>query len=270
MDRRARRWIVAAGAVAVALAPAACGLEPNSGHASVTVTVTRDFGARRLASVTVPRDDSTETMAQLLEALAACPARRPTARSSRSRACRPPGGGRWFGFINGISTSLAPLQFKLTKVHPGDAGLVGPARRDRDRRRCARSWGSTRSRSRTDPRGRRLPTTLQCATDFKAACNTVSSALSADKVPIATSLLGTGSGQDSLGVVVGKVERADAPAGGAAGRARARRERYLREVHRRRRGAGAARRARKRRCGRCTPAPGWSPPPATASPSRRG
>lgn len=202
MDRRARRWIVAAGAVVAALAPAACGLEPNSGHASVTVTVTRDFGARRLASVTVPRDDSTETMAHLLErSLHARLAHDGTIESIDGLPSA--GGRRWFGFINGISTSQAPLQLKLTKVHPGDA--VWWDLHD------ATATGTVRAVVGEYPEpfahgsaGRRLPTTLQCATDSKAACNTVSSALSADKVPIATSLLGTGSGQDSLGVVVGR------------------------------------------------------------------
>ena len=55
-----------------------------------------------------------------------------------------------------------------------------------------------------DPRGAGCRRRSSAPPTLKSACNTVSSALSADKVPIATSLLGTGSGQDSLGVVVGK------------------------------------------------------------------
>ncbi len=201
MDRL-RRWIVAAGAVLAPLALGACGLEPNSGHASVTVLVTRDFGARPLASVTVPRDDSTETMARLLKR--SLHAQLASDGAIESIEGRPTGGReRWFGYINGISTSLAPLQLKLTKVHPGDSvwwdlhdtTATGTVRAVAGQYPEPFAHGSA---------GRRLPTTLQCATDAKAACSTVSSALSADKVPVATSLLGTGSGQDSLGVVVGK------------------------------------------------------------------
>jgi hypothetical protein len=51
--------------------------------------------------------------------------------------------------------------------------------------------------------GRRLPTTLECASDASAACNVVASRLKAVGVPAATQLLGTGSGTDSLAVLVG-------------------------------------------------------------------
>jgi hypothetical protein len=51
--------------------------------------------------------------------------------------------------------------------------------------------------------GRRLPTTLQCAPDAGAACKRVSAELSTLGVPVATQLIGTGSGSDSLQVVVG-------------------------------------------------------------------
>jgi hypothetical protein len=202
MDRRARRWILGAGAVAASFAAGGCGLEPNSGHASVTITVTRDFGARRLASVTVPRDDSTETIAQLLQrSLHAQLAPDGSVRSIEG--LRPTGRNRWFGFINGISISLAPLQLKLTKVHAGDS--VWWDLHDTTAATTVRAVvGAYPEPFAHGSAGRRLPTTLQCAPDLKSACNTVSSALSADKVPIATSLLGTGSGQDSLAVVVGK------------------------------------------------------------------
>jgi hypothetical protein len=51
--------------------------------------------------------------------------------------------------------------------------------------------------------GKRLPTTIECASDVDAACRRVSSELSAAGVPVASQLLGTGSGPDTLGVVVG-------------------------------------------------------------------
>ena len=202
MDRRLRRWIVAAGAVVAPLALGACGLEAKSGHSSVTITVTRDFGARRLASVTIPRDDSTETIASLLKrSLHAQLAPDGSVQSIEGHPST--GRDRWFAFINGISTSLAPLQLKLTKVHPGDS--VWWDLHDTTAATTVRAVvGEYPEPFEHGSAGRRLPTTLQCAPDLKSACNTVSSALSADNVPIATSLLGTGSGQDSLAVVVGK------------------------------------------------------------------
>jgi hypothetical protein len=51
--------------------------------------------------------------------------------------------------------------------------------------------------------GRRLPTTLACASDAKAACHRVASEFRAIGVVAQTVLIGTGSGADSLAVVVG-------------------------------------------------------------------
>ncbi len=50
--------------------------------------------------------------------------------------------------------------------------------------------------------GKRFPTTIECAADVNAACKQVASALSAAGIPTASQLLGTGSGQATLGVVV--------------------------------------------------------------------
>ena len=52
-------------------------------------------------------------------------------------------------------------------------------------------------------KGRRLPTTLQCAPDVPDACKQVAAELKAAGVRAATQLLGTGSGTDSLAVLVG-------------------------------------------------------------------
>jgi len=51
--------------------------------------------------------------------------------------------------------------------------------------------------------GKRLPTVVECAPGAASACARVSAALKAVGVPVASQLLGTGSGTDSLGVVVG-------------------------------------------------------------------
>jgi hypothetical protein len=51
--------------------------------------------------------------------------------------------------------------------------------------------------------GKRLPVTVECAADVTAACRRVARALAEAGIPTASQLLGTGSGQDTLGVVVG-------------------------------------------------------------------
>jgi hypothetical protein len=51
--------------------------------------------------------------------------------------------------------------------------------------------------------GKRLPTTVECAGDVAAACAHVAAVLGHAGVPVASQLLGAGSGQNSLTVVVG-------------------------------------------------------------------
>jgi len=51
--------------------------------------------------------------------------------------------------------------------------------------------------------GKRFPTALECANNVGGACRRVSSALRAIGVPVASQLLGTGSGTDSVAVLVG-------------------------------------------------------------------
>ena len=47
--------------------------------------------------------------------------------------------------------------------------------------------------------GKRYPTTVECGPNVKAACKRVTAALSGAGVPVASQLLGTGSGPDTLG-----------------------------------------------------------------------
>jgi hypothetical protein len=203
MHRRAQRWFFAvAGAVAAALALGGCGLASHSENAPVTVIVTRDFGASRVAAVNVPRSQSTETMEQLLER--SLHARLAPAGSVHSIEGLSSGGGRggWFSFINGIGSSISPNSLKLTKVHPGDR--VWWDLHDLSATATVRAVvGAYPEPFKHGSAGRKLPTTLECGPNVSAACKRVTAALSADGVPIATQLLGTGSGQDSIGVVVG-------------------------------------------------------------------
>jgi hypothetical protein len=51
--------------------------------------------------------------------------------------------------------------------------------------------------------GKRYPTTLECGSNVDSACKRVTSVLDAAGVPVASQLIGTGSGPDTLGVVIG-------------------------------------------------------------------
>jgi hypothetical protein len=108
-------------------------------------------------------------------------------------------GRDWFYYVNGVQARMGAAS---TAVHGGD-----------------RIWWDLHDWSAADSvpavvgsfpepflhgvQGRRLPTTLECARGASAACKQVASQLKAVGVPVATQLLGTGSGTDSLAVLVG-------------------------------------------------------------------
>jgi hypothetical protein len=187
-------------ATATAVAIAGCGLGAGSGTSDVTVTVTKNFGGTRVAQVTEKKVAGSETVMRLLE--------------RHVNVSLKYGGGfvqsidgqsgtsnrrDWFYYVNGIQASKGAAS---TSVNKGD-----------------RIWWDLHDWAATDTipavvgsfpepflhgsGGRRFPTVLQCASDVSAACKRVSDELSSLGVPLATQQIGTGSGTDSLGVVVG-------------------------------------------------------------------
>jgi hypothetical protein len=187
-------------ALACALAIAGCGLGPGLGTSDVTVTVTRGFGSAHVGSITKTKVPGSETVMRMLE------------RSFRISTRF--GGGfiesingqsgessrfDWFYYVNGIEAEQGAA---TTSVHKGD-----------------RIWWDLHDWSVTDTvpavvgsfpepfvhgvGGRRFPTTLECAQDVSTACKSATKGLNAIGVPVANQLLGTGSGQDTLTVVVG-------------------------------------------------------------------
>ncbi len=187
-------------ATAAAVAIAGCGFGAGSGTSDVTVTVTKNFGGTRVAQVTEKKVTGSETVMRLLE--------------RHVNVSLKYGGGfvqsidgqsgtsnrrDWFYYVNGIQASQGAAS---TSVNKGD-----------------RIWWDLHDWAATDTipavvgsfpepflhgtGGRRFPTVLQCASDVSAACKRVSDELSSLGVPLATQQIGTGSGTDSLGVVVG-------------------------------------------------------------------
>jgi hypothetical protein len=187
-------------AMLVAVIVAGCGLGPGAGTSDVSLTVTRGFGSAEVARLTQSKVPGSETVMRMLE------------RSLHVQTRY--GGGYvqaidglagssarldWFYYVNGVQAAVGAAS---TAVHRGD-----------------RIWWDLHDWSVTDSipavvgsfpepfvhglGGRRLPTTLECASDVGAACAAVSKSLSSAGVPVAKQLLGTGSGTDSLSVVVG-------------------------------------------------------------------
>ncbi len=105
----------------------------------------------------------------------------------------------WFYYVNGVEASQGAAS---TAVHRGDRIWWD-----------LHDWSATNSvpavvGSFPEPfvhgiDGKRYPTTLECAGDAGAACKRVSAALRTARVPVSSQLLGTGSGQDTLAVIVG-------------------------------------------------------------------
>jgi len=182
------------------MAVGGCGLGAGPGTGGVILNVTLGFGAHQLATVSAAHVPGSETVMRMLQ------------RSQRVQTRY--GGGfvesidghagtssqtDWFYYVNGVQ---APQGAATTAVHRSDRIWFD-----------LHDWRVTNSipavvGSFPEPfangiEGKRYPTTIECATNVGAACKKVSSALSGAGVPVASQLLGTGSGPDTLGVVVG-------------------------------------------------------------------
>jgi hypothetical protein len=187
-------------ALACALAIAGCGLGAGHGTSDVTVTVTRGFGSAHVASVTKTKVPGSETVMRMLERSFRISTRFgggfvESINGLSGNASR----SDWFYYVNGVQASQGAA---TTSVHKGD-----------------RIWWDLHDWSVTDTipavvgsfpepfvhgvDGKRFPTALECAQDVGTACKSATKALNAIGVPVASQLLGTGSGQDTLTVVVG-------------------------------------------------------------------
>jgi hypothetical protein len=191
---------LAAAAIASVVAMAGCGLGAGSGTGGVSLTVTRDFGQRQLGVVSQAHVPGSETVMRMLERTFHVATRY--------------GGGfvesinghsgnndrtDWFYYVNGAQAHLGAA---TTAVHRGDHIWFD-----------LHDWHATDSIPAvvgsfpepftTGVGGKRLPTTVECGADVQAACQRVAATLSHAGVPAASQLLGTGSGPDTLGVVVG-------------------------------------------------------------------
>jgi hypothetical protein len=190
--------VLVAAAVIAAVALAGCGLGAGRGTRDVTLTVTENFGTVPIGSVRESAVPGSETVMRLLERHFHVTTR--YGGGFVQSIGRLAGGGRrdWFFYINGIEAHVGAA---ATKVHAGD--------------RIAwdfHDWRATQSvpaivGAFPEPflrgiGGKRYPTTLECGTGVAAACRSVSSALGRIGVPAATQYFGTGSGSDSLNVLV--------------------------------------------------------------------
>ena len=197
--RRRHHTALATLAALAAASAAGCGLGPGHGTSQVSLTVTRGFGSAHVASVTATKVPGSATVMRMLQRSLPVQTRygggfvESIAGLSGNASRRD-----WFYYVNGIQARLGAA---ATTVHRGDRIWWD-----------LHDWTATQSipavvGSFPEPflhgiGGKRLPTTLECGSNVNASCQRVSSELSADGVPVASQLLGTGSGQSSLAVDV--------------------------------------------------------------------
>ena len=177
-----------------------CGLGAGKGTSNVSLTVTRAFGSQSVGSITRNKVPGSETVMRMLQRSFKVTTRFGGGFVQSIDGIAGSASRRdWFYYVNGIEAKVGAAS---TAVHRGD-----------------RIWWDLHDWSATDSvpavvgsfpepfihgvKGRRLPTTLECAPDVPDACKQVAAELKAVGVPVATQLLGTGSGTDSLAILVG-------------------------------------------------------------------
>jgi hypothetical protein len=196
-----RRRIPGLAATLIAIAMlAGCGLGPGPGTGGAQLTVTKNFGGHPVAVAKESRVPGAETVMRMLERHFHVGTRYgggfvETIDGSAGSSDRTD----WFYYVNGVQ---APQGAATTAVHHNDRIWFD-----------LHDWQATQSIPAVvgsfpapfvnGTGGKRLPTTIECASDVNAACSRVAKALSSAGVPAASQLLGTGSGPDTLGVVVG-------------------------------------------------------------------
>ncbi len=198
MKGRFDRALLAISAM-ILVGAAGCGLAPAAGEHQVSLTVTRGFGARPLGTVTQPDVSDSETVMGMLRRSFPVRTRYGGGVQSIANLAGNSGLQRWTYYVNGVEAAHGAAD---TALHAGD-----------------RIWWDLHDFSQTasvpavvgsfpEPfvhgvGGKRLPTVMECAGGESSACSRVGAQLKAAGVPVAGQLLGTGSGTDSLGVLVG-------------------------------------------------------------------
>ncbi|MHB8695398.1 MAG: hypothetical protein ACYDHH_29575 [Solirubrobacteraceae bacterium] len=194
--------------VACTVALTGCGLQPSKGSSKVTLTITRDFGAvaqGRAAEANVPGAQTLLTLlSRFFKVLAGTSGGTVSVIGGHAAA----EGRAWFYFVNGIATpagatnqSGLPVTAANATVHVGDqvwwdlhdasAAQTIPA-----------VVGSFPEPFVHGHGGKRYPTTIECGAGVQSSCDAIGAVLRSDGVPTADQTLGTGSGADTLGIVV--------------------------------------------------------------------
>ena len=194
------RFAASVGAIASVIALAGCGLGAGRGTSDVSLTVTRDFGSHQVGTISKGGVPGSETVMRMLERSFRIGTRYGGGFVQSINGLSGTSSRRdWFYYVNGTMASIGAAQ---QAVHRGDRiwwdlhDWIAPEQPQA-------VVGSYPEPFVHGAGGKRFPTALECATDVGVACRRVSGALRAIGVPVASQLLGTGSGTDSVAVIVG-------------------------------------------------------------------
>jgi hypothetical protein len=204
MPRRILGSLAGALAAASVLSLAGCGLSVGEGGSDARVLVTRDFGAREVGARIAQDLPSSETVMQLLERTFDVKTREG---GGFVQSIDGVGGGRadgqptdWRLYVNGIEREGSAADVQL---HDGDR-IWWDRHDSRGTRHVPAVVGQFPEPFAHGADGKRYPVVLECADDAEAACNTVSDRLGAVGVIAGRQALGTGTGERTVRVLVGR------------------------------------------------------------------
>jgi hypothetical protein len=186
-------------ALAVPLALAGCGLGPGQAPKGVSLTVTRDFGAKAVHASAHPKTAGAETVLSLL---------------ARNYPVGTRYGGGFVQSIDGLSGSQSLDWFYYVNGVEADKGAAATNVQPGER-----IWWDLHDWSETDSvpavvgsfpepfldgyEGKRLPVRVECSRAQGRACRTVAGRLQAAGVPAAISAIGAGASSETLRILVG-------------------------------------------------------------------
>ncbi|HEU4702741.1 MAG TPA: DUF4430 domain-containing protein [Conexibacter sp.] len=194
----------AALALLLAAGLAGCGLGAGEGGTEARVVVTRDFGARQLEARIAQDLPSSETAMRLLERSFDVKTRYG---GGFVQSIEGLSGGRqdgrpvdWFFYVNGVESDVGAAD---VQIHDGDR--IWWDRHDwGDAPHVPAVVGSFPEPFAHGADGKRYPVVLECADDVEEACRTVSQRLAAVGVVAGRQVLGTGVGERTVRVLVGR------------------------------------------------------------------
>ncbi len=197
---RTRPGLAALAAIAAAVTVAGCGFGAGPGTKNASIQVTSGFGSHLIGRAVERHVPGAETVMSLLERHFSVTTRYDGGFAESIDGHSGSSSHRdWFYYVNGIEASQGAASID---VHQGD-----------------HIWWDLHDWTATDTipavvgsypepftngiGGKEFPTLLNCGPDVQAACDRIGTTLHRAGVKAADQVLGTGSGSDSLAVVVG-------------------------------------------------------------------